>query len=236
LYLFGIALAVGLAKLLRVTAFEGSPAPFVMEMPPYRFPSLRDVAIHTWERAWLYIKKAGTVILGISILLWGLTRYPALDESYSVSQPNHSTTSAENQNDSASETRRLEYSFAGRIGHAMAPLLAPLGFDWQIGTAMIGAFAAKEVFVAQMGIVCAANGSKDGDGGLRAKLRERYTPLSALCVMVFCLVGTPCMATLAVVRKETGSWKWAMGQWAGLTILAYGLTWGLFQSGRFFGF
>jgi ferrous iron transport protein B len=131
---------------------------------------------------------------------------------------------------------KLACSLAGRMGHLMEPCLAPLGFDWRIGTALVGAFAAKEVFVAQMGIVYSVGEADETSATLREKLRANYTPLAAFCIMLFCLISTPCMATTAVVRKESGSWGWAIGQWVGLTLMAYFLTLFVYQIGKFTGF
>jgi ferrous iron transport protein B len=221
LYVVGIVLAVALSRVLRSTLFRGECTPFVMELPPYRVPSIRDALIHMWERSLLYLKKAGTVILGISIVLWALTTFP---------QPSAETAGMD-------QKTRLEGSLAGRGGKLLEPVLAPMGFDWKIGTALIGAFAAKEVFVAQMGIIYASE-SGAGDGvqvPLRAQLRRDYPPLVGFAIMLFCLIGTPCMTTVAVTRRETGSWRWPVLQFGGLTLLAYLITVSVFQAGRVFG-
>ena len=221
IYLIGIVLAMVMSRVLRSTLFDGESTPFVMELPAYRMPSARDATIHMWERSLLYLKKAGTVILGISIVLWALTTFP---------QPPAGRGSADPKS-------KLEYSLAGRGGKLLEPVLRPMGFDWKIGTALIGAFAAKEVFVAQMGIIYAAT---DGQGGaaqapLRAHLRRDYPPLVGFAIMLFCLIGTPCMTTVAVTRRETGSWRWPLLQFGGLTLLAYGITVAVFQTGRILG-
>ncbi len=129
---------------------------------------------------------------------------------------------------------QIEYSAAGRIGKAIEPVLAPLGFDWKIGTALLGAVAAKEVFVAQLGIVHALDPDSEGGGAtLRRRLRAEYTPLAALAIILFVLIGTPCVATVAAVRSESGRWRWALLQFAGLTVLAYVVTLIFYQAGRF---
>ena len=221
IYLSGILLAILLARILRTTLLKGDSMPFVMELPPYRLPTLKGLLLHTWEKAWLYIKKAGTVILGISIVLWFLTNYPKIE-------PNQSLTPEQQQAEQLSKT------FAGRIGHLMEPALRPLGFDWKIGTAMIGAFAAKEVFVAQLGIVYSVGEADEESIPLREKLRENYTPLTGICIMIFMLIATPCMATIAMTRRESGSWGWALFQLGGLTALAYVLTLIVYQIGSLF--
>ncbi len=126
---------------------------------------------------------------------------------------------------------------AGRGGRLLEPVLKPMGFDWKIGTALIGAFAAKEVFVAQMGIIYAPGQQAGNKAGvpLRERLHHDYPPLVGFAIMLFCLIGTPCMTTVAVTRRETGSWRWPALQFGGLTALAYLTTVAVFQTGRAFG-
>jgi len=219
IYLIGIVLAVIAAKLLRVTLFRGETVPFVMELPPYRMPTAKAAAIHMWQRAWMYLRKAGTIILAISIILWALMSYPKPPEQ------SLQGLSAEQQHKA-----RLEYSVVGRIGRAIQPALKPLGFDWKIGTALIGATAAKEVFVSQLAIVYAVGSDDEGSQTLREKLQAHYTPLTGFCIMLFCLIYAPCVATLAMTRQETGSWFWAALQFFSLTALAYALTLIVYQS------
>ena len=221
IYASGILLAVGLAKLLSLTVLKGEPIPFVMELPPWHVPTLRTVGMRTLERGWLYLKKAGTIILGISVVLWALTTFPQLPKERAAA-----CASEEEVMELA-----LEFSGAGRLGKALEPLMKPMGLDWKIGTAFLGAFAAKEVFVAQMGIICRAGDVEEDDSSLREILRRRYSPLAGLCILIFSLVASPCMATFAVMAREAGSWKWAFAQWFGLTFLGWLLATGLFQIG-----
>jgi ferrous iron transport protein B len=230
-YVFGIVLAMGLSMLLRGTLLKGDPAPFVLELPPYRLPTLKSVVMRMLERSWVYLRKAGTVILGISILLWALSTYPQPD-TYAVDQ--EIAAGATYTADEASAMRAAEamrYSIAGRIGGALEPVFAPLGYDWRIVTASLGAFAAKEVFVSQMNIVYAL-GAEGEVGDLAPKLQADYAPIVGISLILFLLVGTPCMATVAITRRETGSWKWAWLQFGGLTVLAYGLALVAYQIGR----
>lgn len=247
IYVLGILLAFASAKLLRLTVLKGESVPFVMELPPYRLPTLRGVLIHMWERGWLYLKKAGTIILGISILLWAMTTFPGLsDEEASRYERARQAVAMEQVGEEekaeklasiANEEQEdaLLSSVAGRIGYALEPLLKPMGFDWRIGTALIGAFAAKEVFVAQLGIVYSLGEADEESDTLRVKLQKNYSPLVGFCIMLFCLVSAPCMATIAVTRRESNSWRWALFQLGGLTLMAYVLTVIVFQTGRFLG-
>ncbi|MBF0407861.1 MAG: ferrous iron transport protein B [Candidatus Riflebacteria bacterium] len=375
IYLTGIILAIVAAKLLRSTVFKGDPVTFVMELPPYRMPTARNVIIHMWERSWLYLQKAGTVILGISILLWTMSNYPhkinfdinyeaeleasrrafinecsmlntklglpsesnllvqalqldidmnsaqnkfrrhepgfsnaerernlaivelqkkpygknlsafldmrekitsirtsflksTSDKQLNESQTGYSTMirnrdtqmkTLRNADPEVFETalvfldqiepafqikvagleaskrsEKISFSLAGRLGHAMEPLLQPLGFDWKIGTALIGALAAKEVFVAQLGIVYSLGESDESTESLRTQLQKNYSPLAGFCIMLFCLISTPCAATIAVTKRESNSWKIAFLQMGGLTLLAYVITLFVYQTGSFF--
>jgi len=248
IYAVGIAMALVLALVLRKTLLRGEDAPFVMELPPYRLPTPRSVVIKMTERAGLYLRKAGTTILGISILLWAATSFPkpshyAVDAQIAsgqiaVTAPGVAADGRARLSEQDVANRRaaenLEHSVAGRIGHALEPAFRPLGFDWKILTAMIGAFAAKEIFVAQMGIVYSIGDADKGTEGLRAVLARDYSPLVGLSMMIFLLIGTPCMATVVVTRRESGKWGYALLQLGGLTGIAYGLSLLVYQVGRLF--
>lgn len=371
IYVIGIAFAIIGAKVLRKTLLKGEATPFIMELPPYRMPTLRSVIIQMWERAWEYVKKAGTVILGVSILLWAMTAYPKkpgysqdyeqratearaayekglaevgsqlgvssatmmswsdneamfadAEESFWKHEAGYGTAETRYENRRSelfagqgggtlsafvravkaideidarfdedvegmdeesyeyrlaetvkeSEIEKLDlsadvfaavdkyrsgvraereeaeeeimngqrgediaYSVSGRIGHAIEPVLRPLGFDWRVGTALIGSFAAKEVFVAQMGIVFSVGEADEGSEGLREKLRASYTRLQAFCMMLFCLLSLPCVATIAVARRETGGWKWPLFMGVSLSVLAYVATMITYQVGSALG-
>lgn len=247
IYVIGILLAVASAKLLRSTILKGESVPFLMELPPYRMPTMKGVLIHMWERGWLYLKKAGTIILGISILLWAMMVFPGLSKEEAARfETARQAIETENAGQDEKDERlavvdneeaeaKLVHSLAGRIGHAMEPVLKPMGFDWKIGTALIGAFAAKEVFVAQMGIVYSVGEADEESETLRDKLKNTYSPLVGFCIMLFCLISAPCMATIAVTRRESNSWRWALFQLGGLTLLAYVVTVFVYQAGRLLG-
>ncbi len=220
-YIIGIVLAIGLAKLLRVTILKGETAPFVMELPPYRVPTVKGILVHMWERGWMFLRKACTIIVGISVILWVLTSYPKPPQG-----------ALEGLTEEQVQNAELAYSVAGRIGHGLEPVMRPIGFDWKTNTAMIGAFAAKEVFVAQLGIVYSLGEVDEESEPLREVLKREYTALQAFCIMLFCLISVPCMVTVVTVWKESGSWKWAALQVVGLTGVAYLVTLVVYQVGR----
>jgi len=168
------------------------------------------------------------MILGVTIILWALTTFPRLDVS--------SQADLAGADDNAIAAAQMEHSVAGRIGHAMETVIRPMGFDWKIGTALIGAFAAKEVFVAQMGVVYSVGEADETSLTLRERLRQDYAPLVAFCIMLFTLISSPCLATFAVVKRESNSWRWAAFQFSSLTVGAYVLTVIVYQVGsRLFG-
>ncbi len=242
IYVVGIVLALVSARLLRATIFKGENTPFLMELPPYRVPTARSLLVQMWTRAWLYAQKAGTVILGASVLLWFLTFYPkppadyVLPTGFDNSNPAVSQMSFDELTDpNLIQAAELSYSMAGRAGRLLEPVIAPLGFDWRIGTALIGAVAAKEVFVAQMGVVFAVGEADETSNDLRSQLQSRYSPLVGLCIMLFALIATPCIATFAITRSESGSIWWAVAQSWGLTLLAWIVTFTVFKTGTLLG-
>lgn len=219
-YVIGIVLGIVAAKVLRMTVFRGETMPFVMELPPYRVPTSKGVLVHTWHRGWMYVRKAGTVILAMSIVLW-----------FAMNFPKPSPEALRDLDDQQARQASLRHSVVGRVGLVVEPIMRPLGFDWKIDTALIGAVAAKELFVSQLGIVYAVGSADEGAPGLREQLRADYTPLTGFCVMLFCLISSPCVATIAMTRQETASWRWALFQFFGLTILAYVVTLLTYQVG-----
>ena len=221
IYLTGIVLAVIAAKVLRLTVLRGDTTDFVMELPPYRVPTFKSLSTHTWMRCLMYLKKAGTVILAFSIILWAAMNYPRVSDQ----------SAAGLSSDQIRQTQ-LANSVVGRVGRAIEPVIKPLGFGWKIGTALIGATAAKELFVSQLGIIYAISSHEDSSATtLRQHLQADYSPLVGFCIMLFCLISSPCLATVAITRSETGSWRWAAFQFLSLTTLAYIVTLIVFQLG-----
>ncbi len=207
LYALGIALALAAAKLFSKVLFPGESAHFVMELPPYRAPTLRGAVLHAWERTSEFVKRAGGIILAASILLWGLANLP----------PGVPYASGD--------------SLLGRLGMTIAPALRPAGFgEWEPAVALVAGIMAKEAVVSTLGVIYGA-----GQEGLTNALRSAFTPLSAYAFMVMSLIYIPCVATVAVIRRETGSWRWTLFA-AAYTI---GLGWVtatlLYQGGRLLG-
>jgi ferrous iron transport protein B len=199
----------------------------LLEMPPYRMPSLKTVALRMWERAGLFLRRAGTVILSLSILLWALATYPKPADPQ------------------ATPAEALAHSTAGRMGHAIEPAIAPLGYDWKIGIGLIGSFAAREVFVSTMSIVYnVETKDKENTEPLRdTMIAEKradgspvFTPLVCIGLMVFYVLAMQCISTVAIVRRETNSWRWPIFQIAYMTALAWLGAFIVFQGGKLFGF
>jgi ferrous iron transport protein B len=226
-YIFGVLLAAVMALIFRKLLFPGETAPFVMELPPYRMPTLRGLLVHMWERTWMYVRKAGTVILVASVIVWALLTHPA---------PPPQLATAESEQQAASDA--VAYSYAGRFSKALEPLISPLGFDWKIGTSLFAGFAAKEIVVSTLGTVYSLGDTDEQDDTLRDALTSdpNFDPLVALTLMVFVLIYVPCIAVVAVVKKETNSWKWPVFLIFYTTSLAWIVSFILYQGGRLLGF
>jgi ferrous iron transport protein B len=227
MYMLGIVAAFTMAWIFKTKIFKGETPMLLLEMPPYRLPSWKGVAIRMWERAGLFLRRAGTVILALSILLWALATYPK------PSDPK------------ASPAEALSHSLAGRMGHALEPAIAPLGFDWKIGIGLIGSFAAREVFVSTMSIVYNVElADKEKIEPLRDTMRDEkrdsgravFTPLVCIGLMVFYVLAMQCISTVAIVRRETNSWRWPIFQIAYMTALAWLGAFIVYQGGKLLGF
>jgi ferrous iron transport protein B len=226
MYLIGIAAAFTMAWIFKRTLLRSETPMLLLEMPPYRLPGWKSIALRMWERAGIFLRRAGTVILALSILLWALLTYPKPADP------------------KATRADAIAQSFGGRMGHALEPVIAPLGYDWKIGIGLIGSFAAREVFVGTMGIVYNLEDVKEDTEPLQATLRaERradgrpvYTPLVCLGLMVFFVLAMQCISTVAIVRRETNSWTWPLFQIAYMTALAWVGAFIVYQGGRLLGF
>ena len=249
LYMMGILAAVAVAWVLKRTALRGPRPLYVMELPPYRVPSWRSVLLTVRDRAGLFVQKAGTVILAVSIVLWFLASYPKSHEVKPLEQrlesaqrAGQNAQAAQIQNDIAGLS--LRDSFAGRAGRLIEPAIAPLGFDWKIGIALLSSFAAREVMVSTMATVYNLGDADPTSVSLRDKLRhaenpvtgERaYSPLMAISLMVFFVLACQCMSTVAVVRRETNSWSWPIFMVVMMNALAWVASFAVFQGGKALG-
>ncbi|HEY8559969.1 MAG TPA: ferrous iron transport protein B [Pyrinomonadaceae bacterium] len=246
MYSFGIVTAILVAFVLKRTLLKSPPPPFVMELPPYRLPNLRTVFQNMFTRAWLFVKRAGTVILAISIILWALAYFPrTTTEMFIPPDDGASVEEIQKAKEDFQQSEQLRNSFAGRLGHAIEPVIAPLGFDWKIGIALISSFAAREVLVSTLSIIY--NAGKDADEesetltqAIRDAKRDDgttiWTPLTALTLMVFFVLAMQCVSTVAIVRRETNSWGWTLFMVAYMTALAYLAAFVTYQGGKILGF
>lgn len=252
IYVLGLVVAIVMVKLLRITRFKGMSAPFVMELPPYRVPTIRSLLIHMWERSWMYLRKAGTIILGISIVIWFLMTFPqkktysqdyemlidSINQSFSsgkISLRERDSLMTAYENSRSAEN--LEYSIAGGIGKSIEPIIKPLGFDWRLGIALVSGFAAKEVVVSTMGTIYGMGETDEGSGALRTRLATdpKYSKLVAYAFLVFVLLYMPCMAAMAVFLRETRSLKETLFQIGYTTALAWLMAMVVYQGGRLLG-
>jgi len=311
MYLIGVIIAIVSAMILNKFVFKKEDSTFIMELPPYRMPTFKAIGMYIWEKSIMYVKKAGTVILALSILLWCLSYYPrtvnftknydmlikienknlknqlsyyadklgisadlllkVLNKRENLKDLNirdnirevarlikqDKITKAKIRNTNLTEilinasivkdkhirrinnykneklAESIKNSYIGRLGRLIAPVFRPLGFDWKITTAVISAIPAKEVFVSQLSIINAVAAGEE-DNSLRNRLKKQYSPLVGFCIMLWMLIATPCIATVAIVIQETNSVKWAMVQFFGLSFIAYVLTFIVYQVGIFF--
>ena len=198
LYVLGFLAAVVTARVLKSSVLKSERTPFVLEMPPYRKPTLRQVGLRLLDRSKVFLRRAGTVILAMSILLWGLAHVPLKQ----------------------GKAPEIAESFAGTIGRTVEPLIEPLGFNWKIGIGLITSIAAREVIVGTLGTIYGIEGDADTEG-LQAALRHDLTPAGAVALLVFFAFAMQCMSTIAVVRRETGGWTWPFLQFAYMGVLAW---------------
>jgi ferrous iron transport protein B len=281
MYLLGTVVALLMAWLFKKTLLKGETPLLIMELPPYKRPVLLVVLRHMWDRSKLFLRRAGTVILGINILLWALATYPRyelgalqkemgnmvydafpgvqdagakINELRAEFQGRETTaTNADalawqriEKIEKAMQGERLRKSYAGRLGQLIEPAIAPLGFDWRMGIGIVASFAAREVFVSTMSTVYNIGkyeASEPGIKSLAETLQAQkkpdgslvYTPLVAVSLMVFYVFALQCVSTVAVVRRETNSWKWPAFQWLYMGALAWVLAFITYQGGRVLG-
>lgn len=254
LYVLGVVSAIAMAGILKRTLLRSPTPPLVLELPPYRAPHIGDVLKHTLSRVRVFLVEAGTVILAITILLWGLFTFPRADDlkqereaAIAALAPNLAPAALAEQTlliDGRFRSQQTEQSYAGRLGHAIEPIIAPLGYDWKIGVGLIASFAAREVLVSTLGLVYGLGDATDEQSiPLRAAIRADrrasgepvYTARTGLSLLVFFALAMQCMSTLAVVRRETRSWVWPLFQLAYMTALAYVAALLVYQVGGLLG-
>ena len=215
LYLAGAAAALIAAAIFKRTLARSDGMPFTMELPTYRWPTFRVWLSQVWGSAWAFLRRAGTIILAASIVLWMLLNFPRVDPPA-------------NLDESAAQAWSLEHSTAGRLGHAIEPAIAPLGFDWKIGVGLVASLAAREVIVATLAQIYASDG--DEEESLRASLRadthpetgeKIFTPATVAALLVFFVFALQCTSTIAIMRRETNSWRWPAFAFGYLLVLAY---------------
>jgi ferrous iron transport protein B len=273
MYLLGIVVALLMAWLFKKTLLKGEAPLLILELPPYKRPVIRVVLRHMWERAKLFLRRAGTVILAINILLWFLATYPRssqIERQFAAKRAAIEAAATLNSNpaklpqagglaptsgaveqqlaalDSEEAGAKLRQSFAGRLGRLIEPAIAPLGFDWKMGIAIISSFAAREVFVSALAGVynvgkTDANASSTSSLAKTLQTQKRpdgtpvYTMLTGLTLMVFYVFALQCVSTVAIVRRETNSWKWPLFQWLYMGALAWTLAYLALQAGHLLG-
>ena len=251
MYFLGIVAAIVVAWVLKRTVLAGGRPLYVMELPPYRLPSWRSVLITVRERSALFLRKAGTVILAVSVVLWFLASYPKGGDAVRSLEAQKAVAVAAGDSiqavtfDQRIASAGLEHSFAGQAGRFIAPGIAPLGFDWRFGIGLITSLAAREVMVSTMATMFNLGKVDNNVQPLRQTLREArdprtglraYTPLAGISLMVFYVLACQCMSTLAVVRRETNSWRWPIFMLVMMNGLAWLASLVVFQGGRLLGF
>ncbi len=247
MYLFSAVTALVAAWVMarRLRPLRARRLPFVIELPPYRVPRLPDVVRMMWERTSFFLREAGTVILACTIALWALLSFPRDTEPERGAPVASAPAEQAEEIEHRREAQQLRDSYGGRLGRAIEPAIAPLGFDWKIGIGIIGAFAAREVFISTMGVVYSAGGDVDESSEtlrqrIRSEVREDgrpvYTPLVGLSLMIFFALACQCMSTLAVVKRETGGYRWPLFLFAYMTVLAWVTSFAVYQGGRLLGF
>ncbi len=255
MYTLSVVVTLAAAAIIRRTILPGPVPTFMLEMPPYRWPSAQILWINAWRRLRIFLVDAGTIILAMTVVLWALLSFPKSEEiaiRYDQERAIVAQTDLPpDQFDRAiaalnarEASEQLEQSAAGRVGHALEPVLRPLGFDWQIGVGIIGAFAAREVFISTLGVVFGIGETDEENQPLRQALKQArhadgtpvMTPLSGVSLMVFFLLACQCMSTIAVVRRESGSWRWPVFLFVYMTVLAYVGSLLVYQGGRLLGF
>jgi ferrous iron transport protein B len=243
LYFLGTVVALVFAWFFRRTLLRGPSPSMVMELPSYRVPQIGAVIREMLDRAMAFLKRAGTIIFALSIVLWFLMNYPQEPPTELAGPANQVVAEAvPGAEASPRESSRLEHSFAGRLGYALEPVFAPLGYDWRITVGVIASFAAREVFVSTMAIIYRVDAEENTSlvEAFRNARRDNgeplFTPLTCLSVLIFFVFALQCVSTVAVVRRETASWRWPLFQFAYMSAFAWLTAFLVFQGGQLLGF
>jgi ferrous iron transport protein B len=199
LYALGALAAIGTAFLLKGTLLRGNGAPFLMELPPYRIPTLRSVGLRLYDRAKIFLRRVGRIIFAVTVILWALTQFPRV----------------------AGEAPAVDDSALSKIGHVIEPAIAPLGFDWRIGVGLVSSLAAREVIIGTLGTIYGIEGADEASMELQDTLEQALTFGGAIALLVFFAFALQCTSTIAVMRRETGGWKWPALQFTYMLFLAY---------------
>ena len=254
MYALSVVATLGAAAVLRRTVLRGPRMPLLLELPPYRVPVWGNVVTVTWRRVRSFLEDAGTIILTMTIILWALLSFPhstEIDARFDASRAELLATTADAgaretglaELDGQRAGEQLRHSVAGRMGQIIEPVIEPLGFDWRIGVGILGAFAAREVFVSTLGIVFGIEGADEESVSLRSSLQNArradgsplMSPLTGVSLMVFFVLACQCMSTLVVVRKESGTWRWPVFMFGYMSVLAYVASLTVYQVGSALG-
>jgi ferrous iron transport protein B len=229
LYGMGVIGAFGFAWLFNKKLLPGAPSAMILELPAYKMPAFANIVRQMYERSMMFVRRAGTVILGLSILLWAAVTYPKLEHDPALSETEY-------------KSAALAHSTAGRLGHVIEPVVQPMGADWKIGISLIYSFAAREVFNTSLSVIYSVESGDEDVMALRDRLADekrpdgtpRYTPALCFALMIFFVFAMQCLSTVAIVRRETQSWKWPLFQLAYMTGTGYLLAVAVFQLSRLF--
>lgn len=247
-FVLGTLAFFGMGWIFKKTMFRGDDYPFVMELPPYRLPTMRSVVIHMWHKAKHYLKKMGGVVLLFSVLLWVLSEFPrnhqALESTETAISQIQQNVQMDPQEQKAivdalkqeSSLRHVQQSYIGRLGRSLAPLVEPLGLDWRAAVSLLTGFVAKEVVVSSMGVLYAVGDSDEESAELRAQIARNFSPLTGLAFMMFVLLYTPCVVALVTMIRELRSFVWSSFAVGYQLVLAWVAAFAVYQIGRLLGF
>jgi ferrous iron transport protein B len=242
MYILGLIVAPPIAWALKRTVLRGEVVPFLMELPPFKMPAWRVILFRMYDRSMAFLRRAGTIILATTIVVWALSYYPNHDRVAVEFEAQRTAVSAQerHQLDRAQASLRLRESYLGQAGRAIEPFVRPLGWDWKIGVATLASFPAREVIIAALGTIYNVGGGLDEESlelrdAMRAERwadgRPVYTPVVAVSIMVFFALCCQCGATLATMKRETNSWGYPAFTFVYMTSLAYLGAWAVYQIG-----